>query len=82
MLNDKGLHMRPSTELVKCVNAYNSQVKLIFGDFIVNAKSLIGILTLGATSGSHIEIEATGEDAEEVIKSIQKLAEKQFYIHY
>lgn len=74
--------MRPSTELVKCVNAYNSQVKLIYGDFVVNAKSLIGILTLGATSGSRIEIEAIGDDAEEVIKSIQKLAEKQFYIHY
>lgn len=82
VINDKGLHTRPSTELVKCATAFKSHVNLIYQDLIVNAKSLLGILTLAAARGSRIEIEATGEDAEEAVETIIKLAQKKFYIHY
>lgn len=80
--NDKGLHTRPSTELVKCANRFKSQVTLSFHDFVVNAKSLLGILTLAANRGSKIDVEAFGNDAEEAVKGILELAKKKFYIHY
>lgn len=82
VLNDKGLHTRPSTELVKCATSFKAQITLIFQDLVVNAKSLLGILTLAAARGSRIEIEATGEDAEAAVATLIELARNKFYIHY
>lgn len=82
VLNEKGLHTRPSTELVKCATSFKSQINLKYQDIIVNAKSLLGILTLAANRGSRIEIEAMGEDAELALNTILELARNKFYIHY
>jgi phosphocarrier protein HPr len=82
VINDKGLHTRPSTELVKCATSFKAQVNLIYQDLVVNAKSLLGILTLAASRGSRIEIEATGEDAQEAVETLIELARNKFYIHY
>ncbi len=82
VLNDKGLHTRPSTELVKCATSFKAQINLIHQDLVVNAKSLLGILTLAAARGARIEIEAIGEDAEEAIATLIELARNKFYIHY
>jgi len=80
--NDKGLHTRPSTELVKCATCFKAEVNLQYQDLIVNAKSLLGILTLAANRGSRIFIEANGEDAEQAVHSILDLAKNKFHIHY
>ena len=82
VINDKGLHTRPSTELVKCATTFKAQVTLIHQDLVVNAKSLLGILTLAAARGSRIEIEAVGEDAQVAIDTLIELARNKFYIHY
>ena len=47
--NEKGLHTRPSTELVKCSSSFNSRIKLFYRNYSVNAKSLLGILMLAAS---------------------------------
>jgi phosphocarrier protein HPr len=80
--NDRGLHTRPSTELVKCASSFKSQVFLIYQKNHVNAKSLLGILMLAASKGAKIGIEAEGEDAEEAIQSIIELANNNFHIKY
>jgi len=80
--NDRGLHTRPSTELVKCASSFRSNVSLIYQKQSVNAKSLLGILMLAATKGAKIAIEAEGEDAEEAVQSIISLAKNNFYIKY
>ncbi len=82
VLNDKGLHTRPATELVKCAQVYKSQIFLIYQGLNVNAKSLLGILMLAATRGAKIEIEAEGSDAEEAITAIISLARNKFNIRY
>ena len=82
VINEKGLHTRPSTELVKCASAFKSRVSLHFQDLSVNAKSLLGILMLAAARGSKITIEAVGEDSEEAVKSIIELANNKFHIKY
>ena len=82
VINDKGLHTRPSTELVKCATKFKSQINLSYQDLSVNAKSLLGILTLAATRGSRIMIEATGEDAEEAVATLIELSRNKFHIHY
>ena len=48
----------------------------------MNAKSLLGILMLAAEKGSRISIEAIGDDAEEAILALQKLAQRRFNISY
>lgn len=82
ILNDKGLHTRPATELVKCANVYKAQIFLIYQGLNVNAKSLLGILMLAATRGAKIEIEAEGADAEAAIAAIIGLARNKFNIQY
>jgi phosphocarrier protein HPr len=82
VINEKGLHTRPSTELVKCASGFRSHVSLHFQNLSVNAKSLLGILMLAAARGSKITVEAVGEDAEEAVKSILELASNKFYIKY
>ena len=80
--NDRGLHTRPSTELVKCASSFKSQVFLTYHKLAVNAKSLLGVLMLAATKGAKISIEAEGEDAEQAVESIINLAKNNFYIKY
>ncbi|NGX63463.1 MAG: Phosphocarrier protein HPr [Candidatus Anoxychlamydiales bacterium] len=80
--NEKGLHTRPSTELVKCSSSFNSKIQLFYRNYSVNAKSLLGILMLAARRGAKIKIEATGEDAKNAINAILTLASKKFNIRY
>lgn len=80
--NDRGLHTRPSTELVRCASYFKSRVFLVYQKQSVNAKSLLSILMLAATKGARIGIEAEGEDAEAAVESIMQLAKNNFYIKY
>ncbi len=82
VLNDKGLHTRPSTELVKCAAHFGAQVQLIYRNYVVNAKSILGILMLAAERGAKIVVEAVGEDAEQALDAILRLAQNKFNIKY
>lgn len=82
VLNDKGLHTRPSTELVRCAAHFDSQIHLSYQNYTVNAKSLLGILMLAAERGAKIGIEAIGDDAEQAVASILRLAQNRFNIEY
>ena len=82
ILNDKGLHTRPATELVKCATAFKSQINLTDQELHVNAKSILGILMLAASQGTRIDIEAKGEDAQEAVDAIIALAKNKFHVKY
>lgn len=80
--NEKGLHTRPSTELVKCSSTFNSKIFLYYKNYCVNAKSLLGILMLAAQRGAKIQVEAVGVDAKKAIDAILTLASNKFNIKY
>ena len=80
--NVRGLHTRPSMEIVKCATSFKSEIWLIYQGNRVNAKSILGILMLAAGKGAKISVEALGEDAEEAIEALTKLAFNNFNIHY
>lgn len=82
VLNDKGLHTRPSTELVKCAARFSSRISLSYRNYVVNGKSLLGILMLAAERGAKIAVEAVGEDAEQAVAAILNLAQNRFNIKY
>ncbi len=82
VLNEKGLHTRPSTELVKCTSFFNSKINLYYRNFVVNGKSLLGILMLAAERGSKIIVKAEGDDAHKAVRAILNLAKNKFNIKY
>jgi len=80
--NDRGLHTRPSTEIVKCASLFKSQITLTYKKTTVNARSILGILMLAAEKGSRIKVTAKGPDAEEAVKAFKELAANLFHIKY
>lgn len=82
ILNEKGLHTRPATELVKCATHFRAHVTLHYQNLSVNAKSLLGILMLAAAKGAKIKVEAEGADAQQVVDALQLLVKKKFYMNY
>jgi len=80
--NDRGLHTRPSTEIVRCATAFKSEVRLVYQKNQVNAKSILGVLMLAAAKGAKIRIEAVGDDADEAVLSLITLAQSNFNIKY
>lgn len=71
--NPAGLHARPAAEFVKRAKASSSKITVTAKDKTVNAKSMLGILKLGATQGTTIAIEIDGDDADQVITDFTAL---------
>lgn len=82
VINEKGLHTRPSTELARCASTFQSEIFLYYQEWKVNAKSILGILMLAANKGAKIRIEAVGEDAESAINTLIDLAHGKFSLPY
>ena len=82
VLNDRGLHTRPSTELVKLTSRFKAQLTLSCQGNKVNGKSMLGILTLAAPKGSRIRIKAEGVDAQELVDALLTLAANKFHHAY
>lgn len=72
-----GLHARPAALLVKEASKYNSSIRIVKDGQEYNAKSIMGILSMGATRGDNLGIIAEGEDKEEAVKNLIDLIENQ-----
>jgi phosphocarrier protein HPr len=77
--NATGLHARPATLLAKKAAQFKSDVSIQNGDKVVNAKSLIGILSLGAGKGANLKLVINGADEEvaltEIVKFLDEITE-------
>jgi len=71
--NPAGLHARPAAEFVKRAKASPSKITVTSGEKTVDAKSMLGILKLGATHGTTISVEVDGDDADQVIADFTAL---------
>jgi phosphocarrier protein FPr len=69
--NETGLHARPAKTLVNLVKQFKSDIVIRHGEKKANAKSLISVLTLGASKGSQLKIEVNGEDEENALAQIE-----------
>ena len=76
--NKLGLHARAAALLVQTVNKFSAQVNVSKDGQTADGRSIMGVLTLAATQGSKIHVEANGEDAEQVIRALEKLVEARF----
>ncbi len=76
--NRAGMHARPAALLVQKANQFKANIFLEKGAERVNAKSIMGIITLGATYNTSLKILAEGEDAREAIEALVELFERKF----
>lgn len=78
LTNPTGLHARPASLLVQTAAKFKSNITLEKEGRNVNAKSIMGVLSLGADKGSRIKISVEGEDAEEALKALLDLIHDNF----
>ena len=78
IINKLGLHARAAAKLSHLANMFNANIYLIYNEDKVNAKSLLGILTLAASVGNEIILQASGEDEQEAITAISDLFNRKF----
>lgn len=76
--NTLGLHARPSASFVRTATEFKSHITVGNDDMVVNGKSVMGLLTLGAGRGSKITITAEGPDADNAVKKLKLLVNNKF----
>lgn len=76
--NPNGVHARPADLIAKCARGFESNVTLAKGTERIDAKSIWGILTLAATQGTQLEIQAEGRDAAEALDALAELIASNF----
>ena len=76
--NQIGLHARPATFFIARANEFKCNVWIERNGRRVNAKSLLGILSLGIAGGTDIRIIADGADEQEAVESLVELVESGF----
>jgi phosphocarrier protein HPr len=64
------LHARPAGALAVAAGRFAAVIKVTAGDHTADAKSVLGIMGLGATSGQHLTVEASGPDAREAVAAL------------
>ena len=73
-----GLHARPATFFIQKANEYRSSIWIEKDDRRVNAKSLLGVLSLGVAQGSVINIIADGQDDVKAVDALCELIDSDF----
>ena len=76
--NQVGLHARPATFFIQKANEFKSSIWLEKEERRVNAKSLLGVLSLGIMGGTEIRIIAGGVDEEQAVNALVALVESGF----
>lgn len=70
---ESGLHNKQATYFVQKANEFNSSVRIEIGNRSMNAKSLLGIMSLGIVTGVTVTLTAEGPDAEAAINALEEL---------
>jgi phosphocarrier protein len=76
--NRAGIHARPSALLVKAIMPFKSEVYFEKDDERINAKSIMGLLTLGASYGTQLKVITEGSDEKEALDAVEKLFDSKF----
>jgi phosphocarrier protein len=76
--NQVGLHARPATFFIQKANEFKSSVWVEKDERRVNAKSLLGVLSLGIVKGTKIRVIADGSDEDEAIGTLAALIDSDF----
>lgn len=78
IVNKLGLHARASAKLTKLASQFSCEVWAARNNRRVNAKSIMGVMTLAANKGSRIQLETSGDDEVEAMAALVALVEDYF----
>ncbi|TDX51381.1 phosphocarrier protein HPr [Orenia marismortui] len=76
--NETGIHARPASMIVQNASKFESDVNIIKDGQEVNAKSIMGIMSLGISKSSEVTIKADGSDEQAAVDAIVELIESGF----
>jgi phosphocarrier protein len=78
IINELGIHARPAGMIANTSSRFVCDIKLVKDGMEVNAKSIMGIMTLAAGKGCIIEVTAKGKDESDAVKAIEDLFTRKF----
>lgn len=67
-----GLHHQAATRFIQTVNRYSSTLRVLYGGNSVNAKSLLGVVSLSIGAGAQITLTADGPDAGNALQALEQ----------
>ena len=76
---ESGLHNRQATYFVQKANEFESSIWLESGSRRMNAKSLLGLMSLGVVTGTTVTLSASGPDAESAVNALDELLQRDVY---
>lgn len=76
---ESGLHNRQATYFVQKANEYESSIWLECDSRKMNAKSLLGIMSLGIITGAVVTLSASGSDAQKAVEALEALLQRDMY---
>lgn len=76
---ESGLHNKQATYFVQKANEFDAGIWLESGDRKMNAKSLLGIMSLGIVTGAVVTLSASGADAEAAVNELETLLQRDVY---
>lgn len=78
IINRLGLHARAATRLVNCASEFSAEILIRKDARSVNGKSIMGVLTLAAATGTELTIEARGGDEQLAVEALTQLIDNRF----
>jgi phosphocarrier protein HPr len=78
IINKLGLHARAAAKLVHLASRYESEIKLIRNNKVVNGKSIMGVMMLAASKGAELEVVIDGPDEQQAMQSLIELINNRF----
>jgi len=76
--NRAGIHARPASLIAQMANKYQSEISLEKDSIVVNAKSIMGVITMAAGYNTTITLKVEGSDEQDAANAIEKLFEGKF----
>lgn len=76
---ESGLHNKQATYFVQKANEFDSNIWLESDNRKMNAKSLLGIMSLGIITGAQVKLSAMGPDAEAAVNALEALLQRDVY---
>ena len=76
---ESGLHNKQATYFIQKANEYRSSIWIEVGDRRINAKSLLGVLSMGVTTGTNVTLVADGVDEEAAVNALSEMLVKDIF---
>lgn len=76
--NRAGIHARPASLIAQLANKFSCEVTLIRDDVAINAKSIMGVITMAAGYNTTLTLQADGPDEKEAADAFEQLFESKF----